>query len=403
MDVTRLWEELAQDGGTIVYVILDGAGGAPHPGTGKTALQAARTPNLDRLAAESSCGMLEMAGPGITPGSGPGHLALFGYDPLRYRIGRGVLSALGIDFDLREGDVAARANFATVDPSGRIVDRRAGRIPTEKNRELCARIREALSLDFGGHYFFETESGHRAALILRGEGLGGDVSDTDPQATGVPPRAPEAASPESRETARLVREFLCKAAEALSGEERANAILLRGFERYSRLPSLSSRFGLSGLCIAAYPMYRGVSRLLGMDVADPPPDMRGSFEALSARFGDGHDFYFLHVKDADARGEDGDFEGKVAVLEAVDREIPRLFELGADVLVVASDHSTPASMKMHSWHPVPAMIRSRHARAGDVTRFDEYGCMRGALGLRPGVHLLGLAMAHAGRLKKFGA
>lgn len=403
MDVTRVWEELAREGGRIVYLVLDGAGGLPDPKKGKTALHEARTPNLDALAGESSCGLLELVGPGITPGSGPGHFALFGYDPLAYRVGRGVLSALGIDFDLKEGDVAARVNFATVDDRGRITDRRAGRIPTETNRELCRRIRKSVTLDFDGEYFLETERGHRAAFVLRGRGLEGDVTDTDPQVSGVPPNDPEAGSPGSRRTADLVRDFLRKAGEVLAGEPDANAILMRGFERHVSLPSLHSRFRLTGLCVAEYPMYRGISRLIGMDVAPPPEEMGRSFDILGARYGDRHDFYFLHVKEADARGEDGDFAGKVAVFEAVDRRIPDLLRLDPDVLVVAADHSTPASMKMHSWHPVPFLIRSRVARVDGVERFDESGCLRGSLGIRPGVHLLGLALAHAGRLRKFGA
>lgn len=403
MDVTRVWEELARDGGRIVYLILDGAGGLPHPEKGKTALEAARTPNLDALAGESSCGLLEVVGPGITPGSGPGHFALFGYDPLVYRVGRGVLSALGIDFDLREGDVAARVNFATVDGRGRITDRRAGRIPTAANRELCRRIRESVTLDFDGEYFLETESGHRAAFVLRGRGLEGDVTDTDPQATGMPPNDPDAVSPGSRKTALLVRDFLRKAGDVLVGEPGANAIIMRGFERHRALPSLHSRFRLTALCVAGYPMYRGISRLIGMDVAPAPEEIGGSFDVLDARYGDRHDFHFLHVKDADARGEDGDFDGKVAAFEAVDRRIPDLLRLDPDVLVVAADHSTPATMKTHSWHPVPFLIRSRLARVDGVVRFDESSCLRGSLGIRPGVHLLGLALAHAGRLKKFGA
>ena len=402
-DVTAVWEDLAQPGARIMYLVLDGGGGLPHPRTGQSALQAARTPHLDALAAESSCGLLELVGPGITPGSGPGHLALFGYDPLTHRLGRGVLSALGIDFPLEEGDVSARVNFATLDADGTVVDRRAGRIDTDRNRELCAAIGDDLALDFDGEVFLETVSEHRAVLVLRGEDLGGEVADTDPQATGMAPLDPRGFDEPSRRTARLVGEILGQARERLRDRERANSLLLRGFERFSPLPTLEDRFGLRGLCLARYPMYRGLSRLLGMELADPASDEAGAFEGLRAAWGGEHDFHFLHVKGTDSTGEDADFDAKVAVVEEVDGLLPRLLDLEPEVLVVTSDHSTPASMGRHSWHPVPVLLRSRWARRDAVARFDETACVHGALGLRPGVHLMGLALASAGRLAKFGA
>lgn len=402
-DISLVWEKLAQPGGRIVYLILDGGGGLPHPKTGKTAYQEAHTPNLDQLARTASCGLLELVGPGITPGSGPGHLALFGYHPLRYTLGRGVLSALGIDFPLQEGDVAARVNFATMDTEGKIIDRRAGRIATETNRDLCEKIRHTVQLDFEGEYFFETVSEHRAVFVLRGQGLGAKINDTDPQNTGVSPHLAEAEAEDSKQTATLVNAFVKQASTVLKKEQPANMILLRGFERYEPLPPLQDRFQLNGLCLASYPMYRGVSRLLGMDLADSPANTEAAFEAFIEHYGDEHDFYFLHVKGTDSRGEDGDFQGKVAVIEEVDRLLPKLLAADPEVLVIASDHSTPAMMAQHSWHPVPVLIRSPYARVDKLSRFDEYHCLQGSLGLRPGVHLLGLALAHAGRLKKFGA
>lgn len=402
-DISTVWEGLAREGGRIIYLVLDGAGGLRDRDSGRTALEFAHTPHLDRVTRASACGLLELVGPGITPGSGPGHLALFGYDPLEYRLGRGVLSALGIDFDLREGDVAARINFATADADGRITDRRAGRIDSDTNRRLCEKLRNAVQLDMAGEYFLETVAEHRAVLVLRGENLAGEISDTDPQTTGVKALQPQAESEAARHSVDLVRSFISQARDALADEDRANTILLRGFQRHSPLPGLKERFGLRGLCIAAYPMYRGLSRLLGMEVAAVPEDLASAFALLAAQYDQDHDFYFLHVKGTDKSGEDGDFAAKVAVIEQVDSLLPELLALKPDVLVITADHSTPASMAAHSWHPTPVLIHAENARADDIEHLDEYSCRCGGLGLRPGVHLMGLALAHAGRLAKFGA
>lgn len=403
MDITDIWTELATEGGRITYLILDGLGGLPATETGRTALETAETPNLDDLARDSSCGLLEIVGPGITPGSGPGHLALFGYDPLRWRIGRGVLSALGIDFPLEPGDLAARVNFATLDDAGNISDRRAGRIPTDLNRRLCDKVRTDVQLDFDGEVFFEPESEHRAVLVLRGEGLSDDLPDTDPQTTGRPPVEMAPHGDAAAKSAALVASFLEQAQAALADEAPANGLLLRGFQRYEPLPGLAQRFGLRGVCLAQYPMYRGLSRLLGMEVPSPPQGLDGLLAAAEELAGQDFDFQFLHVKGTDSAGEDGDLARKVDIIEAVDEQLPRLLALRPDVLVITGDHSTPAAMSSHSWHPVPVLLHARHARRGSAYRFDETACLAGALGLRPGVHLMGLALAHAGRLKKFGA
>lgn len=404
MPTSHLWEELKQDGGKIVYLVLDGLGGLPGD-DGATELEAAKTPNLDRLASESSCGLLEIVGPGITPGSGPGHLALFGYDPQKYLIGRGVLSALGIEFPLEEGDVAARINFASLADDGTVADRRAGRIDTETNQRLCETLRGSIDLNFDGRFFLETVSEHRAVLVLRGEGLGGRVSDTDPQRVGERPLEAQASASDSETTARLVRSFVAQAHRALEEEtsSAANGLLLRGFEKYHRLPSLRERFGLDAICIADYPMYRGLSRLLQFEVAPKPGGIEACLGALSQVYDDAHDFFFLHVKDTDKAGEDGDFARKVEAIETVDRALPSLVEVDPDVLVVTADHSAPATMSAHSWHPVPVLLRARYARRDPVTRFDENACIQGSLGMRPATDLMGLALAHAGRLKKYGA
>ncbi|MFW6295831.1 MAG: 2,3-bisphosphoglycerate-independent phosphoglycerate mutase [Halothece sp.] len=404
MDITHVWENLAkQTNRKIIYLILDGLGGLPNPNYGGTELQVAKTPNLDKIAQQSSCGLLELVGAGITPGSGPGHLSLFGYHPINNLVGRGILAALGIDFELQENDIAARVNFATINEEGKVTDRRAGRIETELNQKLCSKIRDKVKLDFEGEYFLETVSEHRAVLILRGKGLGGNLEDTDPQSTGVKPRPPKATAEDSQKTAEIVSSFVQQVKEVIADEDPANMVLLRGFDAYSPYPSLKERFKLRGLCIADYPMYRGVSHLLGLNVLPKPGGMKQRFYALKENYNDDSDFYFLHIKKSDSTGEDGNFEGKVKVLEAVDELLPMITNLNPDVLVVAADHSTPATMARHSWHPIPVMIQSEFARVDAVDRFDEYSCLQGSLGLRPGIELIGLALANAGKLRKFGA
>ncbi|MFQ6015594.1 MAG: 2,3-bisphosphoglycerate-independent phosphoglycerate mutase [Anaerolineae bacterium] len=386
----------------IIFLIIDGLGGLPMPGKGGTELQVADLPNLDQLASRSACGLLEPIGPGIIPGSGPAHLALFGYDPIKYNIGRGVLSALGIDFDLRESDVAARVNFATVDREGRITDRRAGRIDNPTNDRLCARIRQEVNLGNDVEFFFEREKEYRALFVLRGEELYSDIEDTDPQQTGVPPRKARATHRRAERTAQLVQQFVNQVERVLAQEERANMILLRGFAKYQPYKSLKERFGLNALAIANYPMYRGLARLVGMDLYPMTKNLLEEFEALEASY-DGYDFFFLHIKEPDSRGEDGNFDAKVAVLEEIDRWVPRLTALQPDVLVVTGDHSTPSTFASHSWHPVPVLLQSPYCRVDHVDRFDEISCAGGSLGLRPMTHLVPLVLANAKRLTKFGA
>jgi len=385
----------------VVFLIIDGLGGLAMEGKGGTELQVARTPNLDDLAARSICGLLDPVAPGITPGSGPAHLALFGYDPVKWNIGRGVLEAFGIDFPLQENDVAARGNFATLDAQGKVVDRRAGRISTEMNRRLCQKIRQAVSLS-PVEYFLEPVKDYRVALVLRGEGLHDDLTDTDPQALGVEPLTCQATDPRAGETARLVNRFLSQAQEVLAREERANSILLRGFAKYRRYPSMEERFGLRSLAIANYPMYRGLARLVGMELHPVCKDIRGEFAALRERYQE-FDYFFLHVKEPDSRGEDGDFDAKVRILEEVDALVPEITRLNPDVLVVTGDHSTPAKLRSHSWHPLPVLLHSTYARVDEVGRFDEISCARGGLGRQPMVNLMSLALAHALRMTKYGA
>ena len=403
MEDVVLPDAVVEDAETkIVFVVMDGVGGLPDPDTGKTELETAHTPNLDRIARGASAGLIQPVGPGITPGSGPGHLALFGYDPMVWNIGRGVLSALGVDFVLREGDVAARLNFATVDDEGRVTDRRAGRPTDAENRRLVEKLRAEVKPSPGVELFFESEKEHRLVMILRGENLAADLADTDPQETGVPPLHVRPTSDYAKGSARLVQDILDQCREALEGEPAANAVLARGFAAFRRYPSITDRYRLVGRCIARYPMYRGVARLLGMDIVPPPAEDAGVADALHEDFGR-YDFHFLHFKYTDSRGEDGSFDAKVAAIEAVDALFPRIEEAGADVLVVTGDHSTPSRMGAHSWHPVPVLLASPWTRPAGLDSFGERPCLRGDLGVFPAKDLMAHVLAHARRLGKYGA
>jgi len=397
----RILQDLAlEEGGKIVYLILDGLGGLRMEGWEGTELQVARTPNLNRMASQSVCGLLDPIWPGITPGSGPAHFAIFGYDPLQFEVGRGVLAALGIGFQLTERDVAARINFCTLDQEGKVADRRAGRIPTEENRRLCAKLRESLNL--GTEFFIEPVKEHRAVLVLRGEGLGGDLADTDPQKEGSPPLEPRSLSPESKRTAELVEDFIRQAKEILADEPKANMLILRGFAKYNPFPTMEERYKLHSLAIANYPMYRGLARLVGMDVWPDVGDLKDEFRLLAQNFSQ-YDFFYLHIKKTDSFGEDGNFAAKVKVIEEVDSLLPQVLELGPEVIVVTADHSTPSKLKSHSWHPIPVLLFSPNCRVDEVERFDEISCIKGGLGRLPAVALITLALAHARRLKKYGA
>ncbi len=393
-------------GGRILLLVLDGVGGLPGSDHGQTELEAARTPNLDRLAAGSSLGMHHPVAPGVTPGSGPGHLSLFGYDPLVHQVGRGALSALGVGFELRAGDLALRLNLATIDAEGRVVDRRAGRPSDEEALQVVRRLREGVRLKNERiEFFLEHEKEHRVVLIFRGGRLGEKLRDTDPQEVGVPPLTPRAFRPDpdpaSENTVRVLRDFLDEARKILKDEPVMNGLLARGFARYEGFPSFEDRFGLRGAVHARYPMYRGVARLVGMEVTGTPSTDEEAVGLVERHFSE-YDFHFLHYKAPDARGEDGDFAGKVEALEAADAWIPRLRDLEPDVLVVTGDHSTPATMGIHSWHAVPLLIHSRWARP-TAEAFGEGACRTGDLGTIEGRHIMSLALAHAGRLKKFGA
>ncbi len=387
-------------GSKILLLLVDGLGGLPE--SGKTELEAAETPNLDNLASESACGLTHPISMGITPGSGPSHLALFGYDPLRYEIGRGVLEALGVGLEMTDRDVAARGNFATISPENIITDRRAGRIPTEKNRELCEKIRKEIPEVDGVRIIMEPGKEHRFTVLFRGDGLDGCIADADPQKEGKGPAPAQALSAEAEATAAIINKFIGRATKVLAGEHPANTVLMRGFAKYPQMPSMSELFKLKPAAIASYPMYRGIAKLVGMALPDAGETIEDEIKALRNNW-DRFDYFYLHYKYPDSRGEDGDFGGKVKAIEEMDRHIPELLALEPDVVAVTSDHSTPSLLRSHSWHPNPFLLWSPYARADGVNRFGETQCLRGALGQFPSLEVMPLLLAHALKLKKFGA
>ena len=399
IDMELLHDCYVTNSSKIVLLVVDGLGGLPHPDTGKSELETANLPNLDAMAQESACGMTTPVLPGVAPGSGPGHLALFGYDPLKYIIGRGALEALGIDVELRPGDVAARGNFCTVDPEGNLVDRRAGRIPTEFSTPLCHRL-DTIEIPGVQVDVFPVQD-YRFVLRLRGEGLSETITETDPQITGVPAMAVKPLEASAEKTALLVNEFVARAADLLSGEERGNMVLLRGWAQMPSLPSMGEVYRLNPGAIAAYPMYRGLATVASMRIIPTGHTFNDEVDTLQQEF-DNHDFFFIHYKPADAAGEDGDFDAKVKTLEDLDLLIPRIRELDPDVFMVAGDHSTPAIMAAHSWHPVPFMLNSRLTRGEGVPEFSERECNRGSIGSIPATNVMLLAMSHSGKLTKYG-
>ena len=386
----------------IVLLVVDGLGGLPMDAGGDTELEAADTPNLDALAARSDLGLSRPVAAGVSPGSGPGHLGLFGYDPLRFQVGRGVLSALGVGFDLRESDLAARINFATLDDSGRISDRRAGRIPSEKGEELVALLNEKVQMD-DAEVFITHEKEYRAVVVFRAGGLSGDLSDTDPQRVGLEPLPvdPGDDSPEARKSASLATTFIHRANEVLRDQHPANTVLLRGFGMHPALPSFEDAYKLDAAAIASYPMYKGLARLAGMELLKEGEGIAGEFETLKDNW-DAHDFFFLHVKPTDAAGEDGDFGRKASVIEEVDALIPGLLDLGPDAVAVTGDHATPAKMKSHSWHGVPVLVSSPYTLP-TADAFGERACAGGTLGTFPAEEIMGYLMGHALKLNRFGA
>lgn len=401
VDIHELTRELhKQNDSKIVMLVADGLGGLPMEPGGKTELETASTPNLDALAARNVQGLSIPVFPGISPGSGPGHLGLFGYDPLKYRIGRGALEATGIQFALQEGDVAARGNFCTLDAQGLISDRRAGRLASEESAPIAERL-NAVRIP-GVEVFVRPVKEHRFVVVFRGAGLAGDVEDTDPQAIGKAPLAPRARNAASARTAEVAAEFVRQARELLKAETKANGLTLRGFAARPALPSFQEVYGLRAAAIAVYPMYKGLAQLVGMEIVGQAKTLAEQVAVLREAWSH-YDFFFLHFKYTDSTGEDGNFAEKVRQTEALDAAIPQIMALSPTVLIVTGDHSTPAYLKSHSWHPVPTLLVSDCCRPDGCQEFSESAALRGGLGQFPAKYLMPLALSNAGRMEKYGA
>jgi 2,3-bisphosphoglycerate-independent phosphoglycerate mutase len=383
----------------IILLVLDGLGGLPRPETGKTEMETARLPNFNNLAAKSICGLSQPVGSGITAGSAPGHTALFGYDPFAVNIGRGVLEAVGIDFPIEQGDVLARGNFCTVDGNGVITDRRAGRIATELNAELCKLL--GMKID-DIQVLTAPVKDYRFVICFRGAGLRDAVSETDPQHEGMKPLLVTATTAGAIKTANVANQFVERAKKILADKHPANMLLLRGFSREPEILSMQAIYKLKPAVVATYPMYRGLARLVGMDNLPTGNTFADEINTVKEHYNE-YDFFFVHVKPIDAAGEDGDFDRKVKILEDIDKTLPDLLGLNPDVLVVTGDHSTPAILKGHSWHPVPTMLYSKYCRPDKVVEFSESGCLGGGLGIFPAMDIMPLAMANALKLNKYGA
>ncbi len=399
IDLEQIHDSIASTPSKIVMLVADGLGGLPHPDTRKSELETAHIPNLDALAQRSACGLTTPVEVGIAPGSGPGHLALFGYNPLKYIIGRGALEALGIGVELLPGDVAARGNFCTVDDDGLLTDRRAGRIATSLSAPLCERL-DRIEIPGVQLDVFPVQD-YRFVLRLRGEGLSEQIEETDPQREGVAPRPANAIVPEGQRTASIVQQFANEAGRILSEEQPANMVLLRGWAQLPNLPDFGEVYHLNPAAIAAYPMYRGLASVANMQIIPTGMTFGEEVDTLHANWDD-HDFFFLHYKPADAAGEDGDFDAKVKCLEELDVHLPKILELEPDVLMVAGDHATPAIMASHSWHPVPFMLHSKLTLGEGVDGFNERACAQGSIGRIPAETIMLLALSHSGKLAKFG-
>lgn len=392
----------------IVLLVMDGLGGLPAedgPHKGKTELEAAHTPNMDALAKISACGLHTPVRAAITPGSGPGHLAIFGYDPIEYQIGRGILEALGLGLEIRNTDIALRCNYATIE-NNIITDRRAGRVATEQSRLLTEKIASNIKDIDGVAVTFSPGMEHRFAVRFRFNSPlkpgASAINDTDPQKTGIAPLKPVGATEEAKPVAAMAERLALKMADVLKSEPKANYALMRGFSQLPHMPTFEEAYGLRALAIATYPMYRGVAKLVGMNAVDVHGDIREEIDLLKKHYNE-YDFFFIHVKKIDSYGEDGNFEAKMKKIEEVDKFLPEITALKPDALIITGDHSTPALIKGHSWHPVPVLLSARYVLGGMCESFGERQCHKGELGVFNSIELLPLAMANAGRLNKFGA
>ncbi len=395
-------ELLLSNDNKVIFLILDGLGDIPNPAFGlKTPLEAAKKPNMDDLATKRGVlGRITPVDIGITPGSGPGHLSLFGYDPQVHEIGRGVLEVLGLNMDLKDGDLAARANFCTV-KNGLVTDRRAGRIPTSETERLCKLISSQVEKVEGCEVIIKPGKSHRFAVIFRGKNLTDKLSDADPHKDNKPFVYTSAKSPDAEFSARVVNGFIERVMDILKVEPVANGALLRGFSLKPDITPFTAKYRMKALAIATYPMYRGIAKVLGMDVRDEPANYDEAVAILKKNYSD-YQFFFFHVKETDLAGEDGNFAEKVQAIENVDTFLPEIAGLDPHTLVITGDHSTPCPMKGHSWHPVPALIVTKTGETDGMV-FHEKNCLAGSVGTLYSKDLMSLALAHGGRLDKYGA
>ena len=408
MNLDALYSKLlVKTNAKLALIVLDGLGDiATRAQNEMTPLEAAVTPNLDALVAEGVAqGRMTPVAPGITPGSGPGHLALFGYDPLEFEVGRGVIEALGLGLELRAGDVAARANFCTLNAKGLVTDRRAGRIATEVCERLCALLAKKVKNIGDTEVIIRAGKEHRFVVIFRGKGLEGPLTDTDPNREGLPvstAKPVNAKSAKQKKTAKLIADFYKAALPVLAKEKPANGFLMRGIAHQPAIPTFEQRYGLRPAAIAVYPMYKGLAQLVGMKKIEGPQTIAEQFERYAAEF-DNYDFFFIHFKYTDKYGEDGNFAAKVKAIEEFDAALPILLQKRPDVLAITGDHSTPCSMKGHSWHPQPVLLHSACSGSDKLDRFTETGANAGSLGLFEAKFLMRLMQANAKMFDKFGA
>ena len=408
MNLDALYSELTlKTNAKLALVVLDGLGDLAIKSQNElTPLEAARTPNLDALVAEGVAqGRMIPVAPGITPGSGPGHLALFGYDPLEFQVGRGVIEALGLGLSLKAGDVAARANFCTLDAKGIVTDRRAGRIETEVCEELCALLSKKIKRIGDAEVLIKAGKGHRFVVLFRGKGLEGPLTDADPHREGAPVPKAEAVnrkSPKAKKAAKLVADFYHAALPVIAKKKPANGFLLRGIAHQPEIPLFEERYRLRPACIAVYPMYKGLAQLVGMTKLEGPQTIKEQFERYLVEY-DNYDFFFIHYKYTDMHGEDGNFEGKKKAIEDFDAALPVLLKKKPDVLAITGDHSTPCAAKAHSWHPQPVLLHSSLSGSDKLDRFTETGANMGSLGKFEAKYLMRLMQANAKMFDKFGA
>lgn len=407
MNLDTVYSDLTiKTGAKLALVVMDGLGDlATAQNHYVTPLEAAKTPNLDALCKDSAQGRMIPVAPGITPGSGPGHLGLFGYDPLEFLVGRGVIEALGLGLELRSGDVAARANFCTLDSSGKVTDRRAGRIPTEKCEELCALLSSKIKKIGDTQIIIKAGKEHRFVVIFRGKDLEGPLTDSDPNREGLPisnVQPQNAKSPKQKKAARLVADFYKAALPLLKGKQPANGFLLRGIAHQPQIPTFEERYQMRAAALAVYPMYKGLAQLVGMTKIEGPQSIREQFERYAAEH-DNYDYFFIHYKYTDKSGEDGNFEGKRRAIEELDAALPVLLQRRPDVLVITGDHSTPCAMKGHSWHPQPVLLHSPYSGSDKLDRFTETGANLGSLGVFEAKFLIRLMQANGKMFDKFGA